>query len=301
MMVLFFRKRANGLIGGLMMQDTIKFILADGRELSYSEYGLPTGYPVFYCHGFPGSRLQAGDFHEPAYAKHCRFFGIDRPGMGRSTFHKQHTLLSWANDIKELADGLGIETFSVIAHSGGAPFALALGYALPERISHIALVSGMVPTTLPEAVVDMPRGYRMLNILVRNVPGFSRLLMQLQKHVLLKPAMFERLIQQLPAVDREVFKENSGLLLASKEAFYQNITGATYEFRLIMKKWGFNLDEVHTPVSIWQGGLDPQLPASCARFFASCLPNTSLRLMEHDAHQSTLYNHIEEIFEVAMP
>ena len=31
--------------------------LKDGRSLGYTEYGAPDGKPVFYFHGFPGSRL----------------------------------------------------------------------------------------------------------------------------------------------------------------------------------------------------------------------------------------------------
>lgn len=280
-----------------MKKDNLVMQLSDGRQLGYAEYGDSAGHPVFYFHGFPGSRLQAGDFHESAYAKRCRFFGVDRPGMGISSFKQQHTLLSWANDIVELADNLGIKKFSIVAHSGGAPFALACGYALPEHVSHIALVSGMPPVTIPEAIKDMPMGYRIINVLVRNVPGVAWLLMQLQKHMLLKPAMFERLIQQLPAVDGEVFKANQGLLIASKEAFRQGVTGAADEFKLLAKAWGFKLENIHTPVSIWQGELDPQVPVSSARFFTSRLPHANLRVMKNEAHLSTLYNHAEEIFE----
>ena len=42
--------------------------LPDGRLLAYSIYGLPTGRPVYFFHGFPGSRLQAALVHEHALA-----------------------------------------------------------------------------------------------------------------------------------------------------------------------------------------------------------------------------------------
>ena len=42
--------------------------LKDGRTLGFLECGDPKGYPVFYFHGFPGSRLQVRDFHETAKA-----------------------------------------------------------------------------------------------------------------------------------------------------------------------------------------------------------------------------------------
>ena len=31
--------------------------LKDGRSLGYAEYGSPDGKPIFYFHGFPGSRI----------------------------------------------------------------------------------------------------------------------------------------------------------------------------------------------------------------------------------------------------
>jgi pimeloyl-ACP methyl ester carboxylesterase len=37
-----------------VIQDTLD--LADGRTLSYSQWGPPEATPVFYFHGFPTSR-----------------------------------------------------------------------------------------------------------------------------------------------------------------------------------------------------------------------------------------------------
>ena len=31
--------------------------LRDGRQLAFAEYGDPAGWPVFFFHGWPGSRL----------------------------------------------------------------------------------------------------------------------------------------------------------------------------------------------------------------------------------------------------
>ena len=42
-------------MGSDRSDQTIK--LKDGRTLGYAEYGAPEGKPVFYFHGFPGSRL----------------------------------------------------------------------------------------------------------------------------------------------------------------------------------------------------------------------------------------------------
>lgn len=280
------------------MQQNLTMTLADGRQLGFAEYGDPKGYPVFYFHGFPGSRLQAADFDTHAQGKHCRFFGVDRPGMGLSSSNQQHTLLSWAKDIRELTDYLGIKQFSIIAHSGGAPFALACAEIMPERVLRVALVSGIAPTTLPEAAVGMPRALRIINVLVRNIPFVSWALMKLQQNVLLRPTIFKKMIQQLPEVDRIICQkpeQMNQLLMASKEAFKQGVNGAAYEFRLILKEWGFSLKNIHTPISVWQGRLDPQLPLSHAKIYEHLLPEVQCKIFDNEAHLSTLYNHIDEI------
>ncbi len=276
------------------------FKLKDGRLLGYSESGDPHGFPIFYFHGFPGSRLQATDFHEIAHTKHCHLIGIDRPGMGLSSPNKQHTLLSWTNDIREFSDHLKIDKFSIIAHSGGLPFALACAHCIPERISHVALVSGMPPTTMPEANIGMPLGLRIVNFLARNVPGVSSLLMQMQRKILLKPAFFKKVLQQIPEPDRVICQDStqmSKMILALQEAFKQGVEGAAYEFRLILKEWGFNMENIHTPISIWQGKLDKQVLVSHAEIYKRKLPNATLHLFDNEAHVSTLYNHMEGIID----
>ena len=41
-----------------------QILLNDGRSIGFAEYGSPDGKPVFYCHGFPSSRLDWQLFHD---------------------------------------------------------------------------------------------------------------------------------------------------------------------------------------------------------------------------------------------
>lgn len=279
-------------------------MLKDGRQLGYAEYGDPAGHPVFYFHGTPGSRLQAADFHDAALAKHCRFFGIDRSGMGLSSINKQHTLLSWADDIRELADHLNINQFSIIAHSGGAPFAMACAYAIPERITSVAIVSGLAPTTMPGANEGLNRGMRIINVLIKNIPGMSWLLMQVHRSQLSNPERFKRALPQLPEPDR-ILLENpeqwNSLITASTEAFRQGVAGPAREFQLVLREWGFDLSKITCPVTIWYGQLDCQVPVSHAEIYKRLLPNSELKISDEDGHLSMLHNHVEEIFESVRP
>ena len=62
--------------------------LRDGRSLGYTEYGRRGGRPVFYFHGFPGSRIgwPAFDPSDSASRVKARIIAVDRPGMGLSSF-----------------------------------------------------------------------------------------------------------------------------------------------------------------------------------------------------------------------
>jgi pimeloyl-ACP methyl ester carboxylesterase len=99
-----------------IMDEQRSVSLVDGRQLGFSEYGDHNGLPIFYFHGFPGSRLEAGRFHEIAVANRYRLIGIDRPGMGLSSIHKQRSILSWPDDIERLANLIGIDKFSIVGH-----------------------------------------------------------------------------------------------------------------------------------------------------------------------------------------
>jgi pimeloyl-ACP methyl ester carboxylesterase len=69
--------------------------LADGRTLACLELGDPSGAPVLYFHGFPGSRLEARVAATAAAGLGVRLLSVDRPGFGQSTFHPRRRIGSW--------------------------------------------------------------------------------------------------------------------------------------------------------------------------------------------------------------
>jgi len=101
------------------------FQLRDGRRLGYVEYGAPEGQPLFYFHGHPGSRFEAGFLAAQAKQLGIHLIGVDRPGMGLSTYKAGWRFLDWPDDVAELADGLQLSRFAVCGFSGGGPYALA--------------------------------------------------------------------------------------------------------------------------------------------------------------------------------
>lgn len=280
-----------------MQKNLIK--LTDGRQLGFAEYGDPSGIPIFYFHGFPGSRLEAGRFHEIAIANRYRLIGIDRPGMGLSSFDKKRSILSWSSDVECFANSMGIEKFSIIGHSGGSPFVAACAYALSQRLNGAAIVSGMAPLDHSESKVGMVRGQRVVTRLIKAIPWLTNVMMKLTLMMLKNPSkMMKQMVKQLPEVDQALFRdpEISKVIIDSTiEAFRNGISGPAYEMKLLFKPWGFNLENIKFPVTIWQGTLDTQAPMSHAKIYANLISGSQLRIVENEGHHSLLKNHIEEI------
>ncbi|MDP3560745.1 MAG: alpha/beta hydrolase [Legionellaceae bacterium] len=273
--------------------------LPDGRMLGFSECGDSNGLPVFYFCGFPGSRLEAKRFHEVALSNGCRLIGIDRPGMGLSSFNKKQSFLAWANDVADFADCIGIKKFSIIGYSGGGPFATACAYFIPHRLNGLAIVSGLAPLDSPEARIGMARHLRVVNRLIQVMPWFSTVMMFVNYLVVKNiKNLNEKMLKQLPEVDRVVFNDPviaKQLFASSHEAFRSGIAGPAQEMRLIVNPWRFNLEDIPFPVMIWQGALDGQVPLSHGAIYADSMPNAKLQWFEQEGHFSLIHNHIDKI------
>src|ERR1051326_6192390 len=96
-----------------MMNTTIpplqQCMLRDGRRLSYTIYGSPTGAPIFYFAGWPASRLdwQLFDPNQTMTQRlHLRVIAVDRPGYGDSYAQRGRTLLDCADDLAQLSSVL---------------------------------------------------------------------------------------------------------------------------------------------------------------------------------------------------
>ena len=67
-----------------------------GHGISYRCYGDPEGKPVFYFHGWPGSRHEGQLFSDLAKENNCLLVAPERPGYGRSSAVGHLSLRSWA-------------------------------------------------------------------------------------------------------------------------------------------------------------------------------------------------------------
>ncbi len=274
-----------------------KVKLPNGRFLSYTTYGAENGVPILYNHGWPSSRFEAMIWDE--FGKKCngRIIAIDRPGMGGSTFDPNRTLLDWPNDIAHFADEMGFEKFHMIGVSGGGPFTAVCAYKIPERLHGATIIAGLAPMTEPEWKEGMRMANRIMLPLGGSMPWLLNLIMKLMQRASQNPSTMERMLNDLPDVDKAVFETHdiNNLLRSTQEGFRQGTQGVTKDGQIYAKPWGFELDEIRMPVSVWQGGMDVNVPPSNGRLQARKMPNATLHFLENEGHISIIANHGEAI------
>ena len=82
---------------------------------------------------------------------HIRLIGIDRPGIGSSTAHQYDTVSAFADDLRTIADTLGIDKMIVVGLSGGGPYTLVAA-AMPDRVIAAGVIGGVAPTQGRDAI-----------------------------------------------------------------------------------------------------------------------------------------------------
>ncbi|KAI0724388.1 hypothetical protein C8T65DRAFT_626319 [Cerioporus squamosus] len=105
--------------------------------VSLSDLGSPTGFPLVVFLGLGCVRHIMGLYDEMAECLGIRLITIDRWGLGRTDVPKSKSargIPEWASIVEEVLDQLGIDQCSVMAHSAGAPYAMAFANKYPERI-----------------------------------------------------------------------------------------------------------------------------------------------------------------------
>ena len=272
--------------------------LRDGRTLGYAEYGDPAGKPVFFFHGFPGSRLEAAMGHDAAVKHGGRLISIDRPGYGLSDFKPGRTLLDWPEDVTELAAALGIDRFGVAGVSGGGPYVAACAYAIPQRLTGAYIISGVGPYDAPGATDGMSRYNRILLVwLGRHAPWLGGLVIRGEARAARKGKLIDQMANMMPEPDRAILRqpEIRAIFLAdAREAFRQGARGGIHEWRVYSRPWGFRLEDITMPVHLWQGTADKNVPLSMGHYQASAIPNCKATFYEGEGHL-LIVTHIDEI------
>lgn len=131
----------NTLYPDIVPYKTSRLNVSDLHQIYYEECGNPSGVPVVFLHGGPGSGCNPAQrrFFDPG---HFRIVLFDQRGCGRSTPQGEttnNTTHDLITDIDALRKHLGIAKWHVFGGSWGSTLALAYAIAFPKDVSSLTL------------------------------------------------------------------------------------------------------------------------------------------------------------------
>ncbi|MFD2094303.1 alpha/beta fold hydrolase [Blastococcus deserti] len=256
-------------------------VLADGRRLSWAEYGIADGAPLVMLHATPGSRLQFQWMHAPAAAAGIRLIAPERPGYGASDpVPGGTTFAAYADDLRQLLDHLELPVVTLCGVSGGGGFALAAALAHPERFGRLILVSAGLP--VPRAARrGMALPVRLLLFLARYAPGLTGRLLAAQLSADPDSQLSRAGKRFMPASDRRLldapewrrwFDEDF------REALRQGPGAAVHDLAMSRAPLGADPADLAVDTVLLHGTEDVNVPVGIARWLAAQAP--AARLIE---------------------
>ena len=292
-------------------------LLPDGRNLGFAEYGSPNGYPLFFFHGFPSSRLEARGLNDIGYRHNIRVVAPDRPGFGLSTFQPSRLIKDYPVDIQYLAQHLGVNRFAVLGGSGGGPYALACAHTIsPGILSAVGMISSAAPWE--SGTQDVLLSARLTSWAATHWPsglcGLTDLLVNMSKRAL-STSSGKKMVDGIVA--KSVAKASKGgaemtdeatiearrnrMLRTAFEGFAQGSKGFVQEAYLLTHPWGFSLEDVKfNTVKIWHGTKDKNSPIRMIRYMKERLPHSQLHEYE-GANHFAINSYLEDIVTDLIP
>lgn len=267
-------------------------LVGSDRRLGFAEFGDPQGRPIFWLHGTPGARrqipLEARSFAEK---NRIRLIGVDRPGIGSSTPHEYRKVIDFAQDLRTIADTLGIDKMQIIGLSGGGPYTLGCAAAMPDRVVAVGVLGGVAPTRGADRIgggVMGKVGLPVAPVLERVGTPLSLVatgLIRLIKPVA-EPALY--LYASIsPEGDRRLlvrpeFKAMflDDLLNGSRK----QLAAPFADVVVFARDWGFRLDEVKVPVRWWHGDCDHIVPFEHGKHVVALLPDAEFYPLPGESH-----------------
>jgi pimeloyl-ACP methyl ester carboxylesterase len=245
--------------------------------------------PVIVHHGTPGSGL----LYEKWQMEGVDLIGFDRSGYGDAPRRHGRSIADVADEVRALADKLGLEQFATWGISGGGPHALATAALLPDRCVACAAIAS--PAPYDAEGLDWLAGQGEANL----VEWQAALQGEMQLRPLLEQewgalsaagaaGLRDGLATLLSEADREVLQGGVADFLHASMLGAEGVSGWVDDDLAFVRPWGFDLGSISCPVLIRHGEQDRFVSADHSRWLAARIPGAELHITATDGHL-TLY------------
>lgn len=278
-----------------MDKPDLTVLAPDGRRLTVRVLGNPSGAPIFFMHGTPGSRVGPHPRSPLLYHLGVRLIAYDRPGYGGSDRLPLRRVSHAAWDVEAIADALDIDCFSVVGRSGGGPHALACAALLADRIKRVAVLVGLAPRNAEG--LDWYDGMtgsnqREYTIAESGILELARAIETSAEQIRNDPArLLRNLGPELSLPDWRVVADNGirvGLRRNFAEAVQRSGAGWVDDTRSFTQDWGFHPADIKVETLLWHGAKDVFSPVAHTRWLARAIPHATELIEPDEAHFSAI-------------
>lgn len=239
----------------------------------------------------------------PAHARGWRVVCVARPGYGDSSRRRGRCVVDGVDDTNAVLDELGVSSCLVAGGSGGGPHALACAARL-ERATAVLVISGIAPWDADG--LDVTAGMSQENLVafqkaLEGEDALRQLLDAMVPSLRQVPAaqILESLARTLPAVDRELLTEElaEDMVEALQEGTRTGVDGWVDDALAFVRPWGFRVEDIVRPVSLWQGAEDPSVPVAHGRWLAAHVPGVRAHILDGEGHLSVSVGAVEHMLD----
>ena len=278
--------------------------VSDGRVVDVVVAGPEDGIPLVMHHGTPGAALELEALVEIAAARGVRYVSYSRPGYGSSTRDAGRAVADCAADTALIADHLGLERIYTLGWSGGGPHALACAALIPERVVAAGTIAGVAPVDAEG--LDWIAGMGEENVeefgLAFAGEGGLGPYLERQRAGMLEATGDDlaRVLGDLVSdIDKAALTGERAQALAENfhEALREGIVGWLDDDLAFVRDWGFELEDIEVPVTVWQGEQDRMVPFAHAEWLVAHIPGARPRLLPEHGHISLALGAFERILE----
>ncbi len=267
------------------MQELL-FIRSNGQTVAYFDYGQSDDV-VFFHHGTPSAGPIAPYVRRNADANGFRIIEVVRPGYGSSTAISDRNVNTTSQINLDIADALGLENFAIFGGSGGGPHALASGHLAGSRCIAQLIVAGLAPFDDPnfdfvEGMSDENR--ERSNLPLTSMEDFEVLMSD--EAAKMSSYNFDQIKEKFDVDPDNPFSDEriSNIQAIMQYSFMQGSIGMKDDRLAFLKPWGFSLGDISTPVQLWAGTKDVNVPPAHADYLKGMIPNSELLIVDNKNH-----------------
>ncbi|SHI87023.1 Pimeloyl-ACP methyl ester carboxylesterase [Shimia gijangensis] len=264
-------------------------VLESGKTVGYFDEGPKDGQPVLFIGGSGTSAYAyalTGFLRSMSNDLGLRFIGVERDGYGQTGLTEGYTYDMYADEVNEILSHVDVSEFSVVAISGGGPYASAVAAAHSDRLKSLHFLAAF-----SQYDPENPNTSGICGLGEERIAGAAA-------YYAANPAAWWDLGENPPTARIHGFQtvaQNDGARTFTMGGQAASGAALLAEFNRYCTMPAVNGDEVKAPVYIYEGTADETVKSVHGDFWAGHYSNIAARRTYENVGHTVQYRHWDQV------